>query len=154
MSDSTLELRERYAQLRAEDRTRKPEIEAVLERARAQVLEEASRQSEAGPAEVVPIEAGRRGLLSRRAPRWTLAAGSLAAATLAAIMLTQPTADEDFEALVTGFATDVAGGIWRSPTAGLLEVPGIELIRSIPSIGGTVDLGGDLSGLTGQGNNG
>ena len=145
------ELRGRYSRLRAEDRAGMPEFDALLARAQSQVAEEASQRGESGSADIAPIQVGRRRLLGlpSHAARWSLVAGSLAAAALAGVMLLPPSADENFEALVAGFSSDAAGGNWRSPTAGLLDVPGIELVRFLPSIGGTLDLTVDPGGPTG-----
>jgi hypothetical protein len=49
-----------------------------------------------------------------------------------------PSGDEDFERLVAAYASQAAGGSWASPTSGLLDVPGMELMRSVPAIGAPV----------------
>jgi hypothetical protein len=65
-----------------------------------------------------------------RVGAWATAA--LAAALTGLILLQRPSGEAEFEQLVAAYASDA----WQSPTSGLLEVPGIELTRSVPSIGG------------------
>ncbi|MFC1660943.1 hypothetical protein ACFL3S_05745 [Gemmatimonadota bacterium] len=60
----------------------------------------------------------------------------MAAAAAAVLMVGPPTrTDADFEEAVRAFATDPALGAWKSPTDGLLQVPGNELLRTVPTIG-------------------
>jgi hypothetical protein len=61
------------------------------------------------------------------------------AAAVAGLMLVDrgPSPDEQFERLVATYSSE-AGTAWQSPTSGLLNVPGMELTRSVPSIGGPV----------------
>jgi hypothetical protein len=78
-----------------------------------------------------------------RTRRWVLvgAWGSAAlAATVAGLLLVErgPSPDEEFARLVASYSTGAAAGLWRSPTSGLLAVPGMELTRSVPSIGLTL----------------
>jgi hypothetical protein len=115
-------LRERFQALRAEDARRAPDFADLLARAQAP--------------EAIPIARPRRGRPPARALRWTLAAGALAAAAIAGILAVPRDAHDDFETLVRTFSSQVGSGLWRSPTDGLLEVPGIELVRSVPAIGG------------------
>lgn len=66
-----------------------------------------------------------------RVGAWATAA--LAAAVTGLIFVDRrPTGEAEFERLVSAYETDM----WQSPTDGLLEVPGIELTRSVPAIGG------------------
>jgi hypothetical protein len=111
-------LRRRFRSLRAEDSARMPDFGPMLERARLEA---------AGDVLV---------LRPKRRLRWTLLAGTLAAAALAGVMLVASDGGDDFEALVASYTAEVGGGAWRSPTGGLLDVPGIEFLRSVPSIGG------------------
>lgn len=76
----------------------------------------------------------------RRAVRVGGWATVAAAAAVAGLLLVDrgPDPDEQFELLVASYAGDVSTGAWRSPTAGLLEVPGMSLTRSMPSLGGSL----------------
>ncbi len=61
-----------------------------------------------------------------------------AAAALAGILLARPgatDADAEFERLVSDYSELMAGGAWRSPTAPLLDVPGLDL-GAVPSFAG------------------
>lgn len=64
-------------------------------------------------------------------------AGSLAAAAAIAALLVMPrsTSKDEFERAVHAFQNDPALGGWKSPTAGLLDVPGSQLISTVPSVG-------------------
>jgi hypothetical protein len=125
---SDADLRARFGELRA--RTRGPEFAAVLGRA--------SEEARAQPA--LTVSSGRP---SRRR---VIAAGAWASAAIAATVagillfdfssLMGPSADEEFAELVAAYSANVAGGAWSSPTSGLLNVPGMELVRGMPSIGG------------------
>lgn len=124
-------LRDRFQELR-EDTTWSggaPEFGALMARAQAQAA--------ARPA----LEVGRGSAWTRRrvmrAGGWASAA---LAATAAGVLLTNrgPSEDEEFARLVAAYSADVSAGAWQSPTSGLLEVPGIELVRSLPSIGASV----------------
>jgi hypothetical protein len=67
--------------------------------------------------------------------RWLIAggwAGAAAAAAVAGVLLTRGPSAEDleFERMVAAYAA------WSSPTDALLEVPGNEMLSSVPSLGG------------------
>ena len=117
---------ERFARLKAEDAQRIPDFAAMYEAAAR-----ASEQSEAS----VPLEDRRT-----RLTRWTAVATTLAAAAVAGILLLTPDAEADFEALVSSYSVEFGGSRWRSPTDGLLDVPGMDLIRTVPSIEGSFRL--------------
>ena len=64
--------------------------------------------------------------------------GALAAAAAIAALIVIPRAnagDDAFEQAVRSFQTDPALGAWRSPTDGLLQLPGNQLMTSIPRVG-------------------
>ena len=64
--------------------------------------------------------------------------GALAAAAAIAALIVIPRAnssDDAFEQAVRAFQTDPALGAWRSPTDGLLQLPGHQLMTSIPRVG-------------------
>ncbi len=122
-------LKQRFHGLRAmtEQPGRLPEFGAMLARTETLSAERPSLEVVAGGA-------------ARARPRWVVvgAWGSAAlAATVASLLLVErgPSADEEFERLVASYATDVAASAWRSPTSGLLDVPGMQLVRSVPTIG-------------------
>jgi len=131
-------MRDAFQNLRAETRQggRAPEFGAMLEEAR--------RQAAARPALEVVHGGGRRtggAGPARRLMRVGGWASAALAAGIAAVLLVDrpdPTGEEDFERLVAAYAAETSGAAWSSPTSGLLEVPGIDLMRSLPSIGAPV----------------
>jgi hypothetical protein len=128
-------LRERFQELRDEaaQPVRVPDFGAMLDQARADGAARPSFEVVDGGASVLGAGTHRRFL---RAGAWASAA---LAATLAGLLLTdRRPSDDDFAELVAAYATDASGGAWRSPTSGLLAVPGMELTRSVPSIGAPV----------------
>jgi len=140
------DLRQLFQVMKALDQARTPDFGAMLRRARA-------REGTADPA---PREAegwapGRGGWGRRweRAWGWRRtgwAGGLLAAAAVAGLLLVRSpgTSDAEFERVVRAFTTDPAGGAWRSPTDGLLELPGKKMLSTRPSVG-TSGLPGDLA---------
>ncbi len=144
-------LQELFGELRAEDSTKTPDFHAMMAQVRADIggTEEAeasgvvnihSRQSERS-------RAGARGI---RTLRWTWLGGVLAAAVIATVMLVgrDEISDQGFEDLVNSFTSDPALGAWKSPTDALLELPGREIVTTVPRIGKPTLLG--VPGLTGQ----
>jgi hypothetical protein len=137
MSESRVDenLRSRFHELRAaaEREGRAPEFGALLARARAS---SADRRA---------LEVVEGGLVHSR--RRVIRVGAWASAALAApvagVLLVDrgPSPAEEFARLVADYASQTSAGAWRSPTSGLLEVPGMELVRSVPSIGVTVPPG-------------
>jgi hypothetical protein len=114
------DLRERFQAMKRADAGRAPAFEAVMARARAQAASPAPR--DASP------------FLRRMA--WV---GGLAAAAaivaLAVVPQTRSTSeDAAFEQAVRTFSASPAMGAWRSPTDGLLDVPGSRLISTTPSV--------------------
>jgi hypothetical protein len=130
MSDSRVDedLRARFQELRAaaERSGRVPEFRGALARAEAAVEGRPGLEVVAGSA-----TGSRRWL---RAGAWGSAA---LAATVAGLLLVRggPSSEEDFARLVASYSTDASAGAWQSPTSALLEVPGMNLMRSMPSIG-------------------
>ena len=128
-------LRERFRELRGEvaGGGRVPAFDAMMARARAQADVRASlRVMDGAPSGSAPAApSGRR---FYRAGAWASVA---VAATVATVLLTtrEPGDDAAFEQLVAAYTADVSGGAWQSPTSGLLDVPGMDLTRSVPSIG-------------------
>jgi hypothetical protein len=132
------DLRARFGELRAG--TRSPSFESVLERAEAGAREQPALGIVQGGS------GSRRRLL--RVGAWASAA---IAATVAGLLLLDvdvtpgPSADEQFAELqfaelrfaelVAAYSQDMSAGAWRSPTSGLLDVPGMELVRGVPSLG-------------------
>ena len=43
--------------------------------------------------------------------------------------------DDRFAELVAAYSQDLSAAAWRSPTSSLLDVPGMELVRAVPSLG-------------------
>ena len=129
-------LRERFQRLRADTESRAaPAFRAMLERAKD------AAATVSAPERRVPA---RRPWL--RTAGWASAA---LAAAVAGLLLTRgrPDPDAEFERLVTAFASDASAGAWRSPTDRLLDVPGRDLMRSLPSVGSAL-AGGEASGAS------
>lgn len=123
-------LRDRFQELRADTaRSGAPQFGALVARARADAAARPALEVVRGSAWT-----GRRVV---RVGGWASAA---LAATVAGLLLTNggPSDDEEFARLVASYSADASAGAWQSPTSGLLEVPGIELVRSLPSIGTSV----------------
>jgi hypothetical protein len=125
-------MRERFLSLKAEDEARAPDFQAMMEQLRLGAGE-ADRLRVSGQ-EVVDqaVRPSRRRRLLW-ASGW--ASTALAAAVAGLLLMGLESEDAEFERLVSSYSSDAAAGAWRSPTSRLLAVPGIELIRSVPSVG-------------------
>ncbi|MEZ4416000.1 MAG: hypothetical protein R3E10_09595 [Gemmatimonadota bacterium] len=135
MSDPRLdgELKEGFQRLRSEDRAAAPDFARMMAEVRAQVEEGTWKET----LQDSSVSVG--GSRHRAGPRsgWLWAGGSLAAAAAAAALLLlspQARADREFEQTVRAFTTATAG--WRTPTDELLDMPGIQIMKTVPSIGG------------------
>lgn len=138
-ADGEEELRQDFRALRAElaRSGRVPGFEAMLRRARAEATSGAgARVSGEGPVGEEPRPSVRRRL-------WTALAAAAAAAGLLLVGLPRSDADAEFERLVSDYSANPSGGAWRSPTASLLDIPGVDL-GSVPSFGASLR-GTDLS---------
>lgn len=105
------------------------------------MMREARREAEPRPAlQVVDGDRSERRLRNRRWLRFGAWASAAVAAAVAGLILVDrgPGGEEDFERLVAAYASQAGGGGWSSPTSGLLDVPGMDFIRSVPSIGAPV----------------
>jgi hypothetical protein len=62
--------------------------------------------------------------------------GLLAAAAAAVLLLVglPDTSDSDFVRVVEGYSANPAAGAWKSPTDGLLRLPGDDVLTTIPGI--------------------
>jgi len=120
------DLRGAFQTLRAEERG------AHRTPAFGPMLAEAKRRAAARPPLDVVGGGPRRTLF--RLGAWATAA---VAAGIAAVLLIDrpPSGDDDFARLVAAYTTETQSGSWSSPTSGLLDVPGMDLTRSVPSIG-------------------
>ncbi len=117
------ELRARFEELRRLDASLAPSFADVMARAQA----EAARDADA--------TAPRQSRVSLRRFGW---AGALAAAAAIAALIVVPRTgshEDAFEQAVQAFHANPALGAWRSPTDGLLNLPGSQLISTIPSVG-------------------
>jgi hypothetical protein len=102
----------------------------MLEKARADASEFPDLQ--VIPGSQSASEARRRRIV--RIGGWASAA--VAAALVGLLLMGEGSdADREFERLVAAYSTDMASGAWRSPTSGLLDVTGMSLTRSMPSLG-------------------
>ena len=140
------ELKRLFQEMRALDKARAPSFAGMLDRIQDQGLE-----GEAIDRGSSPAKEQWGGTWQRDARTWHRlgwAGGLLAAAAVAAILLLPlgNGADARFEHLVREFSSDPAGGAWRSPTDGLLKLPGQAMLTTLPSIGG-----GDWPGGLGSG---
>jgi hypothetical protein len=117
--DTDTDLRARFDAQRSADRNEAPPFAAMLARAHA----------EAEAASSVPRAFNVR--------RLVYASSLAAAAMIAAVLLVPRTASKEaaFEQAVRAFQKDPALGAWQSPTDGLLNVPGSNLITTVPSVG-------------------
>jgi len=116
-------LAEDFRRLKREDARGAPDFTATLRAARDAAEEPV----------VVPIH--RRTAVRR----WTAVAATLAAAFAGILLIDRSDPDRSFETVVTSYSSQAGASNWRAPTDGLLEVPGMELLSTMPSIGG--DLG-------------
>lgn len=119
-----------FRHLRADDGRGIPGFEELMNRAR----EEAARTGQKlNPQEFRTGEGNPRRAIRRLAWGGSL----LAAAAAAVILLVQMpgTSDSEFERVVRAFSSDPASGAWTSPTDGLLDLPGTDILSTIPSIG-------------------
>jgi isopentenyl diphosphate isomerase/L-lactate dehydrogenase-like FMN-dependent dehydrogenase len=116
------ELRARFAAQRAAEANQAPSFASMLARARA-----------ADAADAAPAIVSYRLKLRR----FVYASGLAAAAVIAALLLVprSPSSEVAFEQTVRAFQNDPALGAWRSPTDGLLNVPGSQLITTMPRVG-------------------
>lgn len=106
-----------------------PSFDAMFSRAKA---EAASPEAAAGGAAVTnDLERARRRRAFPVAP-WIPLAAAAAVATILLVGLPGPDGDAEFERLVADYSTTATA--WRSPTASLLEIPGVDL-GAVPSIG-------------------
>ena len=138
------DLRDLFQRLRAEDRPTAPDFGLMMDRAR----EEAGGRDQhvrEGVHAFPGIRAGDRIRNARTSVetwvrlhrRWAWTGGLATAVVAMALLLTgQPArTDADFERVVGSYTADPAMGAWTSPTDGLLQVPGIDLLRTVPRIG-------------------
>ncbi len=128
-------LREEFHRLRSETEgsASLPEFRAMLEKAKADA--EVFPDLQVVPGGQSASEARRRRIV--RIGGWASAA--VAAALVGLLLLGEGSdADREFERLVAAYSTDMASGAWRSPTSGLLDVTGMSLTRSVPSLGAPI----------------
>jgi ferric-dicitrate binding protein FerR (iron transport regulator) len=127
-------LREEFGRLRSETEgsARVPDFRAMLEQAKV----------DAATPDLQLVQGGQSDATERR--RRVVRIGGWASAALAAaiagvLLMGGPSdADQEFERLVAAYSADVSSGAWQSPTSGLLNVPGMNLTRSVPSLGGAI----------------
>jgi hypothetical protein len=119
------DLQDLFSTLRDEEKKEIPAFQTLMARAK----EEAARSG-------METQAGKRAHhFTARHLAW---GGSLLAAAAAAVLLLVPsegTSEAEFVQVVQMFSADPASGAWRSPTDALLDLPGKEVLTTIPSIG-------------------
>jgi hypothetical protein len=113
------ELRARFDAQRRADANQAPSFETMMGRAR----------TPSGDVVTTPRRFERR--------RFMYASGLAAAAVIAALLVIPRTrsSEDTFEDAVRAFQTNPALGAWQSPTDGLLDVPGSQLISTVPGVG-------------------
>jgi hypothetical protein len=115
------DLRARFDAQHRADASQAPGFASMLARARA----------EAAPAGLAkaPGRIGRHRLM--------YVSGLAAAAVIAALLVIPRTrsSEDMFEDAVRSFESNPALGAWQSPTDGLLDVPGSQLITTVPGVG-------------------
>lgn len=133
--DADETLRERFAALRATDARMAPDFGAMLEQARRQ-SHDIGQQTDSSQFETT-VERARNIREPRRWGRIALfAAGPLlTAAGLAGVLFhSERQADREFDQVVMAW-TQTADRALRSPTDGLLALPGDEYLHSVPAVG-------------------
>jgi hypothetical protein len=114
------DLRARFEEQRRADASEAPSFADVMARARAE-------------ADAAPLATSHRFNLRRIAYIGGLAAAAVIAALL---VIPRATSNEDaFEQAVRAYQSGTAAGAWKSPTDGLLNVPGSQLMTTVPSVG-------------------
>ena len=135
-NDQDDKVRELFAELRAETRApgRAPDFETMIELAKGDTASRPPLRVMHGGLQADAT----RDLRSRRLARASGWMSAAIAAGVAALLFVGPDTgpDQEFDQLVAGFTSDVSGGAWISPTAGLLQVPGLDLLRGVPTVGG------------------
>ena len=117
------ELRTRFQEQKRDDASQAPSFATVM----ARVQEELAHDADSTTVRDQRVRWRRYGLTG------ALAA---AAAIAALIVITRANGGDDaFEQAVRAFQTEPALGAWRSPTDGLLQLPGNQLMTSIPRVG-------------------
>jgi hypothetical protein len=106
MTDSDQDLRDRFRALRQEEETRAPELADLLRR--------------------VPVRA------SSKSARRLIVAAALLAATVATVLLFWPTLPSFHQ---NPGKPVVSITQWKSPTEFLLDTPGRDILRTVPSMG-------------------
>jgi hypothetical protein len=118
------DLKRLFGHLRTEERGRIPDFRTLMARAREEAAQNGHGRF-----------GGRRTL--HGVPRRLAWGGSLLAAAAAAALLLLPpgTSDSEFVQVVQTFSTDPASGAWKSPTDALLDLPGRDILSTVPTIG-------------------
>ena len=128
-------LREEFGRLRSEmeGSARVLEFRAMLAQAKADAAASPELQVVQGGLS----DAGGRRRRIVRIGGW--ASVAVAASVAAVLLIGGPSdADREFERLVAAYSADASSGAWLSPTSGLLNVPGMNLTRSVPSLGSAI----------------
>ena len=124
-------LSEDFGRIRSEteESARVPDFRAMLEQAKVDAGAHPDLQVVQGG----QFDTGARRRRVVQIGGWASAA--VAASIAAVVLIGGPTdADREFERLVAAYSADASSGAW-SPTSGLMDVTGMHLTRSMPSIG-------------------
>jgi hypothetical protein len=124
-SDEDQDLRSLFSTLREEEQDEIPAFPILMARARKEAVRSGMEEPE------------ERRTSRLRARRLALGGTLLAAAAAAVLIFLPPrgTSETEFVQVVRMFSADPASGAWRSPTDALLDLPGSEMLSTIPSIG-------------------
>ncbi|MEM7416253.1 MAG: hypothetical protein AAF389_12190 [Gemmatimonadota bacterium] len=134
-----------FAELRRQTESRTPDFDAMMAKARTAAADVPQLTvvvgGEEGAAPAVRGDVRRR---LTQAGGWVSLATAAAAAGLLLVQSGGAGADAEFEALVAAYSASASAGAWTSPTASLLDVPGLDL-GSVPTFDGVLNAG-DRSG--------
>ena len=128
-------LRDRFQAVRRAQAGHAPDFRAMIDRARTDAEE---------PGRLHVIKGGSPDQSRTRVRRRRLVfvggwASAAVAAAITGLLLVRPSAeDREFVRLVSSFSAEAAAAGRQSPTSRLLAVPGIELVNSVPSVGGSL----------------
>lgn len=125
------DLRELFQELRKTDLRGAPPFREVMAKATTM-----GREGELPGLSPTPFFRAPAGF--RRRAAWAAPLVAAAAALVFLILPGNGTTDAEFELAVHSYMADPAGGAWRSPTDGLLRVPGSEVLSTLPKLDGSL----------------
>lgn len=128
-----------FAELRRQTESKAPDFEEMMAKARAAAADVPQLTvvtgGEGGSPQAAQPDVRRR---LARVGGWASLATAAAAAGLLMVQSGSDQADAEFEALVAAYTSSATAGAWTSPTAALLDVPGLDL-GSVPTFNGVLN---------------